>query len=166
MSYIPFPVDEVLNGLVELVRDNLDAFDPNVETADLDEFWGTGKDAADLPDCFVIVRSDEGEMAYGGVNGSEDLIRASVVIFSRMDLANPRDGALLHLRQLVQVLRSTQSLDTLSAVVTGECEVKSVRPTGYSPDNQYAADNFAGWSVSVEVEVSSRATKAALPTYA
>lgn len=165
MSYIPFPVDEVLNGLVELVRANRTAFYPNVETADLDEFWGTGKDVSDLPDCFVIVRVDEGDMTFGGLNSSEDQIRASVAIFSRMDLVNPRDGALLHLRQLVQVLRSTESLDTLSSVVTSQCEVKSVRPTGYSPDNQFAADNFAGWSVAVEVELTSKIQKSNLPTY-
>ena len=40
MSYIPFPVDEILNGLVQLVRANRTCFSPNVATADLDEFWG------------------------------------------------------------------------------------------------------------------------------
>lgn len=165
MSYIPFPIDEILVGLVELVRANRTAFSPNVETADLDEFWGVGKDMSTLPDVFVIVRPDEGEFAFGGIKVSEDLVKAAVIIYSRLDLANSRDGSTLMLRQLVQVLRSAPGLDSLSALVTNDCEIKWVRPVGYAPDNQFSSENFAGWSVTVEVGVTCRATKAALPTY-
>lgn len=164
-GYIPFPVDEIMNGLVGLVRANRTTFSPNVGTADLDEFWGLGKDIDDLADVFVIVRPDEGDLTYSGVSSSEDLIKVGVVIYSRLDEANPRDGSLLLLRQLVQVLRSTTSLDTLAALVTSGCEILRIRPVAYAPDNQFSNENFAGWSVTVEVLVTCRATKTALLTY-
>ena len=166
MSYIPFPVNEILTGLVQLLRSNRTAFSPNLDSADLDEFFGVGKDLDDLGDAFVIVRTDDGEFGYGGVKSSEDTIKAAAILYSLMDTANSRDGSLLLLRQLVQVLRSTTSLDTLATLVNAETEIKSMRPVSYSPDNQFAAQNYTGWAVNVEIAISSRATKAALPTYA
>lgn len=164
-AYIDFPVDEIINGVVQLVRGHRNKFNPNLVTVDLDEFFGVGKDLSGLPDFFVIVRPDEGEFAYAGLKSSDDVIKLAVILYARVDMDNPRDGSLPLLRQLVRVLRSTESLDTLSTLVSKNCEIKSVRPTGYAPDNQFSNENLTGWAVNVDVAVTCKATAGTLPTY-
>lgn len=164
MKYIPFPVDEVLAALADLVREHRDAFSPNLATVDLDEFFGLGLDLEDLPDAFAIVRPDDGDLGTNRLGVSDDLVKASVVIYSRLELDAARSGSLVLLRQLIQVLRSIETADSLT-IETKSCQINWIRPTGYAPDNQFFNENYSGWSVSVEIGLTNHSIRANLPTY-
>lgn len=165
MSYLPFPVDELIIGLAGYLRQNRNVFEPPAGLVELDEFWGLGQDVEDLPDVFLIVQSGEGELSLRSQNASEDTIRADVFLFCRTQNPAPRASSLTKVRQLVQLLRSPPTIISLAGITTKGTEILSLRPVGVEPDQQFAEDNFWGWRVRVEIRFSCKANPGPLPTF-
>jgi len=166
LSYLPFPVDELIIGLAAFLRANRNVFDPPAGLVELDEFWGLGQDIEALPDVFAIVQSADGELGLRSQRSSEDTVRADIFLFCRTQNPSPRASSLTKLRQLVQLLRSPPTIISMAGVTTPGTEILSLRPVSIEPDQQFAEDNFWGWRVRVEIRFSCKADKNPLPTFA